>query len=280
MNRDDAKKLQQALNATGHDAGLLDGYVGPLTCKASATYLLAEHKDAKVADVAWSHLKYADDDEMIDGIDVSGWQGEIDWKTVSESGICSFAFCKLTEGQTHIQKSAQRNLDGARAWGIPVGGYHFGRSVSDYEKDGLLDATAEAEHFLSVWGTTQPDDLRPVLDVETGFHKDPALHSFNVSWILEWCRVIEESLGKPPIIYTARWAVQSRLAHADNLDELAKFDVWWAEYRSKGLPRKNLSPWKEWKIHQWTGSGTVPGIDAKCDRNRMKKSTLKELMLS
>ena len=280
MNRDDAKKLQQALNAAGHDAGLLDGIVGPQTCKASATYLLDEHKDSKVADVAWSHLKYADDDEMIDGIDVSNYQGNVNWYKVKESGLAAFCWVKISEGTTLKQSKAARNLGSARGNDIPVGGYHFGRADT-YEKLKKVDAINEARNFIAHYGTIKETDLRPVLDVESGFLKNK--DNWNCEWILEWSRVVEAEFGSPPILYCARWASQSRLLGCTDkglLEEVGKMDLWWAEYRNEGLPRKNLAPWKEWKVHQWTGSGVVPGIRGKCDRNRMKKSMLKELTLS
>ena len=84
-------------------------------------------------------------------------------------------------------------------------------------------------------------------------------------------------------LYTARWAIQSRLSKADNLDGLAKFPLWWAEYRSEKTedPRKKMAPWEQGSqvIWQWTGHGRVPGIKGDCDRNKATMADIVKLRM-
>jgi len=282
MNRPDTVRLQTWLKATGFDPGMIDGIIGPNTIAASARYLLVDHSDESVAQHAFDRLVGSRHAPYVHGIDVSGYQGKINWKKVATSGLCSFAIVKVTEGSTHRQRSAQRNLDGARAWRIPVGGYHYAHPNTGRKNP--KDAQREAENFVSHYGTPQPDDLIPWIDAESGLIKSSAYHSFNVDWILQFAETIKKEMGCGVGIYTARWAIQSRLSKADNLDELAKkFPLWFAEYRSEKTenPRKKMAPWEQGSqmIWQWTGHGRVPGIKGDCDRNKATMADIVKLRM-
>jgi lysozyme len=80
---------------------------------------------------------------QIKGIDVSHWQGDIDWKKVKDDGV-EFAFIKATEGTSFIDDKFLANINGANAVGIKTGAYHFARfGCVEEEKE-------EARHFLDV----------------------------------------------------------------------------------------------------------------------------------
>ena len=192
------------------------------------------------------------------GIDVSTWNGDIEWKKVAEDGV-KFAYVKLPEGRTYISRRGSE-INGARCEGIAVGAYHFGRPDTDA---GIHDAVAEANHFLEVYDH-HANDLRPVLDMEKGMKTDD---SFNARWALKFCDVVEEAIGKRPIIYTARWYVQSYFERAEDslLYELGKEDLWWAEYSDE--QKKALRPWSEWKLWQFTNRGEIDGIKGSVDLN-------------
>jgi len=215
----------------------------------------------------------------IEGIDVSGWNHAVDWKKVAAAG-CRYAFIKVSEGSTHRHRNRQRNFAGAREHKIPCGPYHFALPRT-YQQLKMKDARKEAENFLSCYGDPQPGDLRGVCDLESGLI--PHKHNYNCEWILEWCRVVEEALGYKPILYTARWATTSRILKADAslLNELAKFDLWWAEYRPEEtkVPTKPLEPWSSFAIWQYTGSGSIDGIKGRVDINRMRPETLAKLRI-
>ena len=202
MKHHDVSRLQEGLNSAGYDSGLLDGILGPVTLSAAATYLYQEWGETGVAEDALVRLKNKPPAEMLKGIDVSAYNGEIDWKTVAEAGI-KYCWVKCSEGTTHKNRRRQENLDGARAWGIRVGGYHFARPDT-YQSLELKDARDEAHNFLQCYGTPQPDDLIPALDLESGLLKND--HNYNLDWINEWCYTIEQELGLKPrkiIMYTA-----------------------------------------------------------------------------
>lgn len=96
------------------------------------------------------------------GIDVSRYQGNIDWAKVKASGM-TFVFIKATEGQTYTDPNYQKNVIGALAAGLMVGTYHFFRATST---DG---AKAEAAHYantLNKVGGAKALQLPPVMDYE------------------------------------------------------------------------------------------------------------------
>jgi len=94
----------------------------------------------------------------IRGIDVSGWQGTVDWGAVRRSGRL-FAFAKATEGATFVDDTFARNRQGMAASGLTLRGfYHFARPDRN-------TPAAEASHFLRTVGPLGPGEV-PVLDLE------------------------------------------------------------------------------------------------------------------
>ena len=103
--------------------------------------------------------------ELIDGIDVSHWQGDIDWGQVHGSGV-EFAFIKATESTAFVDSKFNFNMLSSRAQGVLSGPYHFARP--DTGQSNPLDAANEAMHFAA---TIRPyyesgGYLRPVIDLE------------------------------------------------------------------------------------------------------------------
>ncbi len=276
------QKLQKALL----DAGYLlprwgaDGIFGQETSAAISAYCVSRG-------LIWDGQTVSDDlyqlifSPYYDGIDVSSHQSKVNWKKVAATGV-RFAWVKCSEGTTHKNKRRQENLRGARDNGILVGGYHFALPRT-YQSIGLNDAEREAANFLKCYGTPHLGDLVPALDLETGLIRNN--HEYNLQWTLKWAQTVEAELGLPPysiIMYTARWAVTSRIDDASKelTDELAKYPLWWAEYRSAHTPRptKKLWPWEDWNVWQWTGTGSLDGVKTKVDRNRIRIPDLKRLV--
>src|SRR5262249_52944076 len=94
---------------------------------------------------------------MLAGIDVSHWQGSINWAKVGGDGV-SFAIMKATEGRSYVDPTYSTNVDGATSNGIAVGAYHFAGPSSQQG-----DAVAEADHFVSV-ARNAAGDVLPALD--------------------------------------------------------------------------------------------------------------------
>ena len=192
------------------------------------------------------------------GIDVSTWNGDIEWDKVVESGV-KYAYVKLTEGRTYTSNQIDE-LKKARCTGLAVGAYHFGRPDTDSDPS---DAIEEAKHFLDVY-ERGPNDMRPVLDMEKGMKTDD---SYNIEWALKFCAHVEDELGVRPLIYTARWYIQSYFEKGNPslLYELGRENLWWAEYSDEQY--KSMRPWSEWTLWQFTNRGEIDGIKGSVDLN-------------
>jgi len=292
LNRSSApshwRDIQTALGALGFSPGPVDGLPGPRTFGAVATYLEAAQAGIASHGVlpGWVRAAILAQHEaipapapadLIHGIDVSGWQPKIKWSMVGAAGN-RFAWIKISEGVRYRSEHRIPQFKGARSIGLAVGGYHYGRPENDAEK--------EARHFLSAL-SLEPGDLPPVLDLEAGNkHNDEA----NAQWALTWLDRVESETGRIPMVYTASWYVSGWLRHASKelRARLADYPLWWARYRGLGTGGapdqqsaqlisehvRSRSEWAEWAVWQWTGKGSVPGVEGKCDRNVMRSDTL------
>jgi GH25 family lysozyme M1 (1,4-beta-N-acetylmuramidase) len=191
------------------------------------------------------------------GIDVSKYQGEIEWQDISSTGI-SFAFLRASVGKTYVDPTYQENRVEARAWGIAAGAYHAAHPVSG--QDAEAEARAEAEHFLAA-AKPRPGDLRPVLDIELtkGPRKDEL-----VRWLWEWLGTVEREVGAKPIIYTSPsfWHDVAGDSHefAD-----AGYPLWIAHYKDPTGTPTLPGGWKTYVFWQYSDAGKVPGIAASVD---------------
>jgi len=183
--------------------------------------------------------------DVVQGIDVSHFQGVVDWQTVAQAGV-AFAFAKATDGITYVDPQLATNWAGIRSAGLLRGAYHFFEANDD--------ATLQAEHFLS---TVQlaPGDLPPVLDVEvTGGVSDAQLWS----GVSTWLQVVEQATGRQPILYVAPtfWS-----SHSPDLT-LTRYPLWLADYAAQPtLPEG----WTSWLFWQHSETGSVAGVTGAVD---------------
>lgn len=193
------------------------------------------------------------------GIDVSRYQGSIDWAKVKASGM-TFVFIKATEGQTYTDPNFQTNVKGALAAGMLVGTYHFFRATST---DG---AKAEAAHYantLQKAGGAQTLQLPPVMDYENnpGNLSKAQINAVAKAFLTE----LERLTGRKPIIYTGN-------SFAGNFDvSLGAYDLWIARYSTSRVP-DGQPAWKRWTFWQYTDSGKVDGISGNVDMNEFEGS--------
>ena len=189
----------------------------------------------------------------IHGIDISKYQGTIDWREVKRGGV-SFAYIKATEGGDHHDETFLINWLAARDAGIARGAYHFyywcrpaSEQVAWFKKHVPVD----------------PDALPPVLDVEwTPFSKTCPKRP-PTKEVLREMRIfldgIERHYGKKPIIYT------SVDLHRDVL--IGKFSDYPMWVRSvAGYPSTKYTS-RRWTFWQFTGTGRIRGVKGKVDRN-------------
>jgi lysozyme len=200
---------------------------------------------------------------MITGIDVSKWQGSVDWSLVAQSGH-RFAFCKATEGVGYSDPRFQENWAGMKEAGLYRGAYHFARASKSPTIE--IDAQQEADYFAEVMGGLGEGDLPPVLDIEW----DKRAKGIKPQRIVRWCEVflahLETVTGRVPIIYTGPSFWRYRLAKATGF---ARYPLWEADYRKssrrKGKP-KAIPGW-EARFWQYTGKGRSAGVVGNVDLN-------------
>jgi lysozyme len=189
----------------------------------------------------------------IHGIDVSKWQGTIDWASVKAAGT-KFAFIKATEGGDHIDERFLENWDAAKRVGIPRGAYHF--------VWWCRPAHEQAEWFKRNV-PVDPDALPPVLDVEWNNHSRKCPRQIPPDDALAMTKhllqALEAHTGKRPIVYT------DINFHKDVLvGQLDDYPFWIRSTAAEPHERYDNRRWTFW---QWTTTGRVPGIKGDVDRN-------------
>jgi lysozyme len=181
---------------------------------------------------------------VLEGVDVSRYDGTIDWIQVAGSGK-AFAFTEAADGSTFVDPTFDTNYAAIKAAGLVRGAYQFFEPAQD--------PVAQANLLLSRIGTLQPGDLPPVLDVEITGGQSPATIAASIQ---TWISTIQQATGVTPMIYTAAgfWdgSVGSSAFGADPL-----FVANWA-VTCPDLP----TAWTSWQFWQYTPTGSVPGIIA------------------
>ena len=215
------------------------------------------------------------------GIDVSRFQGPIDWPTVAGAGI-RFAFvqasrgsgadCTVKPGQCGADPLFATNRVAAESNGIRVGAYHRAFAAGATPADARADAIAEVNVFLNAVGALQSGELVPVLDAETPFTGMTATSLR--AWIRVWVKKVTKRLGRKPMIYTnaSSWAATGNTLEFAK----AKYPLWVAEW---GVSRPSV-PASNWAGHgysvwQYSSSGTVAGISGRVDQDRLGKGLAK-----
>lgn len=189
----------------------------------------------------------------VHGIDVSKWQGDIDWNAVKRAGV-AFAFIKSTESGDHNDSRFNEYWRQARAVGIPHAPYHFYYFCRP--------AREQAEWFIANVPRASVQ-MPPVLDVEWNHasktcttRPDPATVRAEMKI---WMDMVARHYGKRPIIYTP---VDF---HRENLDGHFKGYQFWL--RSVAAHPQDIYPDHPWTFWQYTGTGMMDGIKGHTDIN-------------
>lgn len=181
---------------------------------------------------------------MLSGIDVSVYQGQIDWAAVKDSGSVDFAYAKATEGANEIDPAFARNQQVCAERGIPFGAYHFFHPE--------IDGETQARHFLTV-AKPKVGQLIPMVDVEIDSGCSPAEI---IEQLAKFDRYCEGILKAKIIIYTDYGFWQSNV---NGSDAFSGHQLWIAEYNHDKQPTLP-NGWSDWAIWQHSSSGSVPGI--------------------
>jgi lysozyme len=195
----------------------------------------------------------------VQGVDVSKYQGDIDWASVRESGI-SFAWIKATEGGDVIDDKFSRNWENAKAVGIPRGAYHFA-----YWCRPMVEQAA----WFKANVPNDPDALPPVLDVEWNGHSKTCPKRVPRDVALAEMKVIlaemERAYGKRPVIYT------TVDFHRDVMQgEFNDYSIWVRSVKYHPTVKYGARRWDFW---QHTAEGRVGGIRGNVDRNAFNGSS-------
>ena len=187
----------------------------------------------------------------IHGIDISHYQGDIDWDDLSNAMIegcpLRFVMIKSTEGSTRLDSKFKENFRQAREYGYIRGAYHFWSNKSS--------ARDQAYHFLNKV-RLEGGDLPPVLDVEHK-PKDRSVEDFQRD-VLTWLHIVEDKYHVKPIIYTY-YKFKDKYLSAPVFND---YPYWIAHYYVDKVEYKG--PWKFW---QHTDAGKLPGIKGYVDFN-------------
>lgn len=177
----------------------------------------------------------------VHGVDVSHYQGEIDWKVLADQDI-RFAYVKATEGSSHVDECFVENYREARGTQLRVGAYHF----FSFDSPGA----AQAEHFIrTVEGFEGM--LPPVVDVEFYGNKaanppDPEEVRPQLQAYLD---AVEEAYGLRPVIYATYEAWELYLENQFDEYPLWIRDIW-------NQPGSSV----EWVFWQYTNRGRLKGF--------------------
>lgn len=189
----------------------------------------------------------------VHGVDVSRWQGKIDWNKLRKQGA-NFAFIKSTDGGDHLDPNFKENWKAAKAAGVPRGAYHFMYWCRSGE--------SQAKWFIRNV-PREKGALPPVIDAEWNHQSktcrrkpSPKLVRARMKVFME---MVERHYGQRPIIYTAPDFYE------DNLQGHFKNYPFWlrsvAAHPKKRYPHRNFLFW------QYSGTGLSRGHPTKIDLN-------------
>jgi lysozyme len=193
-------------------------------------------------------------DYPIHGIDVSKFQGDIDWRKVADSGV-QFAWIKATEGGDRADARFQANWTGAKEAGIPRGAYHFVY---------WCRPPMEEMAFFEQNAPVEPDALPPVLDVEAT-PTSPTCHRHltqqgAIADMQVMLNEMERHYGKRPIIYTTLDFYEAILSDGAFSD----YPIWVRSTKYHPAVKYGSRAWRLW---QYQSDALVPGIGGKVDRD-------------
>lgn len=184
-----------------------------------------------------------------EGIDVSHYQGNIDWNAISKQGNICYAFVKATESNYYVDDYYTYNIEEGKKNGIAMGSYHFFRAnVSMLE---------QFEHMTSVIDPSM-QDIIPLIDIEAA--NGVPVETF-VSRLKEFLKLVEEFYGCPPIIYTYvnfynRYLANKGFSHYPMMIAYYNGDI---PYVSDG---------NKYIMWQYTCRGRISGVKGDIDRSK------------
>ncbi len=188
------------------------------------------------------------------GIDVSKWQGTVNWPAVKADGVV-FAIVRVSDGTQTLDEQFEANWKGTKAAGIIRGAYQFFRPAQS-----ATDQAALFVEKIEQAGGFEPGDLPGVIDVESmgGVSSAQAIQAVGA-----WIEYVEQHTGRRPIIYSGSYFWDDNSLGGNFSD----YPLWTAHYTSAACPLVS-SEWDRWTFWQYTDKGSVAGISGGVDENR------------
>ncbi|MCQ4637523.1 hypothetical protein NE619_12370 [Anaerovorax odorimutans] len=186
------------------------------------------------------------------GIDVSQWQGRIDYARVRDAGI-RVVYMKAGEGSQFVDPYFERNYREARKHRLDIGFYHFVTARS-------VDEGRRQAHFFASLINEKNMECRPAMDFEQfGDLSKREINAIARAYMEE----LEKLTGLKPMVY-------SDASNAQNLWDrrLARYPLWVADY-GRDEPY-STGHWRAWEGFQYSDRGRISGIDGLVDLDRFK----------
>lgn len=192
------------------------------------------------------------------GIDVSSWQGNIDWKAVKASGI-EFAFIRVgyrgySTGKLVEDAYFRKNIQGANAAGVKVGLYFFSQAITAEE------AVEEASMVISLarsYGVSYP--IAFDTEYQAGGRANGLSATQRTNVAIAFCETIRNA-GYTPCVYASKSWFNNQLIYSS----ISKYRIWVAHYTTNGVQTNFASRYDLW---QYTSTGSVAGIGTNVDMN-------------
>ncbi len=184
----------------------------------------------------------------IQGIDVSKYQGNINWTSVAQSGV-SYAFLKVGSVKSGIDPYFAKNVAGAQAAGIRTGAYIYSYATT-------VEAAAQEANLVLQWIAPYNINFPIAFDIEDSVQK--GLDANTCTAIANtFCTIISQA-GYTPLLYTYSNFYKTHFTSA------LVAEKWIAQYSD----HNDIAGWTIW---QYSSNGAVPGIAGRVDMNMAVK---------
>lgn len=226
-----------------------------LPMKAENEYKMA-HTNA-ISDAASTAVVHV---EVTEGIDVSHYQGQINWDEVVNGASISYVYLKATEGASYVDNTYLHNLREVKRVGLNVGSYHFYRPNICWKE--------QLENMTSIV-KAESQDLIPIIDIE---HRGSVSSKKFIADLQDFINKVTEHYGKKPLLYTYQKFYNKYL-----IDKFKDYHFMIARYREDS---PLLNDGKDYIMWQYTSTGSIPGIEGDVDRSKvMDNFSLNQVMM-
>jgi GH25 family lysozyme M1 (1,4-beta-N-acetylmuramidase) len=210
----------------------------------------------------------------VQGIDVSHWQGAINWTAVRNAGI-QFAWIKATEGTSYTDSRFDTNYVNAYHAGVVRGAYHFARPD-------VSGGATQANFFASNGGAWSADNrtLPGVLDIEHNPYGSMCYGKSTTqmrNWIADFYNTYKARTSRDVVIYTtASWWNTCTGRWGGMSDKSPLWAAHWTSSHTPTIP----SGFPTWTVWQYTSTGSVSGVSGNVDRNKFNGSRARLIALA